>query len=455
MKRALALVIPVVCGLAVAAAASPASASRQEPLRLSARPHLSHRVSTAGAVYRLAPAAPGLAPLSAQGGAGTVTGTVQAFDGSPIQGAQVYAGWRDGTAFTVLPPVTTDAAGSYSIGGVSGTGQGVLEAVLPSYDYFLNKNLTFSDPGPATFDLRPGSIGFTTTRAASAWGTWGSLAVYTSGSGGEARTVTGNALSGTAWAMAPDVDHAVAYYWSNEASEVVLPSSATTTPGVDAGVTADFKEGLAFRSWIARPFWASGKPGGTVELHYSGWPAGTVARFLGVPTYPSTATPTTFGGKQLVSAGRGEAVTKVTVPSSATPGYTYIVEMYRPEDPVWIDLAVFFQVSTLNASRTSVRSGGAVKLSGVVPVSGHVGTTPGAPVTVTVYRRTTAPSGQPPVWDATTRGWTKVGSYTSTGYGAFHTGYLYPRRTTWYVARYTARPPYFKAYTSVRKVSVY
>ena len=266
---------------------------------------------------------------------------------------------------------------------------------------------------------------------------------------------TADGLGGSAWAMAPDVSHAVAYYWSNEASEYRLPAAVPVTPGADAGVTVPLTEGTAFRMWIAKPYWWSGKPGSSLELHYSNWPAGTTARFLGVPGYPLNATATTFGGKHLTSAGTKTAMTRVTVPSTVKPGYAYTVEMYRPEDPVWIDLSVRFQVCTLNASRTSVRSGGAVRLSGVVPVSGHVGTQPGAPVTVTVYRRTTAASSAPTAWDATTRGWRKVRSYATTGLGAFHTGYLHPRRTTWYVARYTARAPYLRAYTSVRKVTVY
>ncbi len=320
----------------------------------------------------------------------------------------------------------------------------------------MRKGLTFADPGTTVFDLRPGAIHFTTTRATSGWGTWKSLAVFTSGSQGETRTVSpSTALSGGVWAMAPDVSYAVAYYWSNEAAEVRFVPAVAVSQGVTTGASADFKEGSAFRMWIARPSWASGKPGTALELHYSGWPGGTQARFSGSPTYPVGATSTSFGGKQLVSAGTKETATRVTVPATAKPGYRYVVHMYRPEDPLWIDLSVAFQVCTLNASRTSVSRGGAVRLSGVVPVAGHVGAQAGAPVTVTVYRRTTAASGPPPVWDATTRGWLRVGSYASTGLGAFHTGYLHPLRTTWYVARYTARPPYLKAYTSILKVTVY
>ncbi len=447
MKCAMALVILVLSGVVGATFAGPAFASHQQALLL---PRITHAGDESGAVVPH-----GITALAAQGGAGAVNGTVYAFDGSRIEAAQVYAGWREGDSSTFLDPVSTDASGFYSVTGVPATSLGVVQATLASDDYFLRKGLTFADPGPSTFDLRPGTIGFTTTRVTSGWGTWTSLAVYTAGSEGEARTISTAGVNGSAWAMAPDVSYAVAYYWSNEAAEYRFPSAASVTPGADAGVTAAFKEGSAFRMWIAKPYWWSGKPGSSLELHYSGWPAGTAARFLGAPGYPPSATATTFGGKHLTSAGTKETVTKVTVPSTVKPGYAYTVEMYRPENPVWIDLSVRFQVCTLNPSHTSVRSGAAVKLSGVVPVSGHAGTQPGAPVTVTIYRRTTAASSPPTAWDATTRGWRKVGSFATTGLGAFHTGYLHPTRTTWYVARYTARPPYLRAYTSVRKVTVY
>ena len=114
--------------------------------------------------------APGIAPIAAQGGAGAVNGTVYAFDGSPIEGAQVFAGWRDGDSYLFLDPVSTDSSGFYSVTGVPATILGVVQATLVSKDYFLRGGLTFADPGPTTFDLRPGTIGFTTTRATSGWG---------------------------------------------------------------------------------------------------------------------------------------------------------------------------------------------------------------------------------------------------------------------------------------------
>jgi len=224
MKCAVTLAILGLCGLVGASAAAPALAARRQTLPLPATPHtvLEGRHGAGLA----------LAPLSAQGGTGVVNGTVYAFDGSPMQGAQVYAGWRDGASFIALDPVTTDASGSYSVTGVPATTLGVVQAQLLSGNYFLRKGLAFADPGPSVFDLRPGRIHFTTTRATSGWGTWKSLAIYTSGSEGEARTISAStALSGSAWAMAPDVAYAVAYYWSNEAAEVRLPSAVAVTAG--------------------------------------------------------------------------------------------------------------------------------------------------------------------------------------------------------------------------------
>ncbi len=130
------------------------------------------------------------ASAAAPGGAGVVDGTVYTFAGAAVPGAQVFAGWRDGGTLAKLGPATTDAAGFYSLSGVPTTSLGVVQAQLPSGDYFVRKALTFVDPGTSSFDLRPGAIHFTTTRATSGWGTWKSLVVFASGSQGETRTVS-------------------------------------------------------------------------------------------------------------------------------------------------------------------------------------------------------------------------------------------------------------------------
>jgi len=189
-----------------------------------------------------------------------------------------------------------------------------------------------------------------------------------------------------------------------------------------------------------------------VTLKYQGWPVGIRGEFVGVDE--------AHGGPSLVSLGHvtssGSGVHTVTfnVPTSATPGWFYFLRMYRPDGekfvPHWIDLTTTFQVCTLKSSKGSITAGGAIKLSGVVPVFRDSGT--GTPTTVTIFRRTTK-AGQPTNW-AHPAGWTKVRTLTTDERGAYHTGYLRPGRTTWYVARYDSNGRYRPAFTSVVAVTV-
>ena len=157
--------------------------------------------------------------------------------------------------------------------------------------------------------------------------------------------------------------------------------------------------------------------------------------------------------------GTQAQTTTVTIPTSAKVGYNFEIQMYRPEAWSRLSLAFHFQVCTLKSSKTTVSSGGAVRLSGVVPIAGHWGSTPGTKKYVTIYKRSTS-AGVPQTWSA--KGWTKVGVYRTNGYGAYHTGYLRPTRNTWYVARYPGRDTpgysgdsyYSEGFTGVRKVTV-
>ena len=175
--------------------------------------------------------------------------------------------------------------GSTGWTGVPATSLGVVDGDTSLEGLLPRGALTFASPGSSTFDLRPGTIGFTTTRVTSGWGTWGSVAVFTAGSGGEARTNAtagspSGGLSGSAWAMAPTR----ATRWSSccrTRRRSTSSSAAPVTPWGRCGRgTVFFQEGTAFRMWIGKPYWWSGKPGSTLELHYSNWPAGTTARFL-------------------------------------------------------------------------------------------------------------------------------------------------------------------------------
>lgn len=144
----------------------------------------------------------------------------------------------------------------------------------------------------------------------------------------------------------------------------------------------------------------------------------------------------------------------LTIPKTAPAGYAYEVHPYRYDDEASdLDLTLYFQVATLKPSRSSLSRGGSVTLSGTVPTQGRWGGALGKRKTLTIFQRTTV-AGQPTAWDATKKGWKKVGSVRTDGAGAFRTSALRPRRTTWYVARYPGDDWYYRAYTSVVKVAM-
>jgi hypothetical protein len=146
--------------------------------------------------------------------------------------------------------------------------------------------------------------------------------------------------------------------------------------------------------------------------------------------------------------------------SSQGPGSTYTVPLklyakgpvgvdqitaWRSDDlDSWASLWDYFQVCTFKASAGSIRAGHSVRLSGKVPGAGKV----------TLFATTHKVAGQPKSLAA--KGWTKLGTYkTKTGDfdgASFASGYLHPKRTTYYVVRYDGYA--FEAFTSVVKVTV-
>jgi hypothetical protein len=143
----------------------------------------------------------------------------------------------------------------------------------------------------------------------------------------------------------------------------------------------------------------------------------------------------------------------VTIPSTATPGYDYDLHVYRADGASGLDLTTYFQVASLKASPTSARRGRSVRLSGIVPTQGHMGTTLGKAKYVTLYQRTKA-AGPPTAWNAAAKGWHKVGTLRANGLGKYQSHLLHPLRTTWYVVRYPGDTWYYAGYTSVIKVAV-
>jgi hypothetical protein len=122
-----------------------------------------------------------------------------------------------------------------------------------------------------------------------------------------------------------------------------------------------------------------------------------------------------------------------------TPAGLYVVEAYRSDDPqALLDVYDYFQVTEFAASRETITKGDAVRLHGR-----------GGGNEVTLFKRT-SPAPRPARLMAP--GWTKVRSFSTYRHGRFHTGFMTPERTTWYVARYSGGD--FPAFTQVIKVKV-
>ena len=170
----------------------------------------------------------------------------------------------------------------------------------------------------------------------------------------------------------------------------------------------------------------------------------------GQPGYPFGVPPQLLG-TSTASGSAGGDTAFVTVPAATTPGYAYKIIAQHSTGP--LGLTTWFQVCTLKPSAASIKKGKSITLKGIVPISGHEGSTAGRPTKVTIFARTSA--GAPPAkWDPTGQGWRKVATDTTDGFGAYVTTALRPTRTTWYVARYPGDSRYSGAFTSVVKVKV-
>jgi hypothetical protein len=410
---------------------------------------------------------PGVSRLAAprlgviENGPCTVTGVVQDRSGAPVAGAFVDWGYYDAQGYWVFGnEAETQADGSFSFSGVTATTDGELDVYLSSGAGYQAWSLTFSaSPAENHFVLRPGIAPFSTTRTLSpGWGYWDSVLVDTWGSeGGGTTTIS---ATGNAYVMPPDYDYALVYYFSNQAVEWVGGSSIPVVAGGTGGTPIAVSQDDAQSILVTKPYWASGKPGTTVKLRMGNWPAGRQAGFYGYSEYPYSY-PTKEYGATYTSNGAAATVS-LTVPANATPGYDFEIHAYRSDtQDTALDINDFFQVCTLKSSKTSVRSGGAIRLAGRVPLAGHLGSKLApAGKRVTIFKRTTAPSVQPRSWTSP-RGWTKVATVSTTRSGAYYSAYLHPRRTTWYIVRYPGSSNtgtgqwYWKAFTSFVKVRVY
>ena len=240
---------------------------------------------------------------------------------------------------------------------------------------------------------------------------------------------------------------AIYYGIGNEGAELAVAGIAIS-PGTTSGMTVETYEKDAQAVWTSG--WGSGKPGTATWLGFERYPAGWINKVHGQASWPGSATPKSFGSLTMTGAQLPQ-VKKVTIPSTVKPGYAYDFTVSHTEGP--LELTTWFQTCSLTPSKTTISHGGAVRLSGVVPTEGHLGSTSGKTKSVVIYKRTTS-AGQPRCWDATRSGWTKVGVVKADGYGKYRSALLHPARSTWYVVRYPGDSQYWRAFTSVRKVTV-
>jgi hypothetical protein len=392
----------------------------------------------------------------ANGGPCTVSGSVLEFGGGPLADAWVDLYYDDAGVIRYFDGVMTDASGAFSFESVPETSDGELWVYFADGSAYQSWGNSFTS-GENNVVLRPGHLGVALSLLpGSSWTP--PLRIETYGSKGGGTSWLGT-LPGVATAMAPDCQYAVAYLGHNRGIEWSAPTPSPTpspspaaievVPG-ELGETMSFAEADARGTRILTPRWSSGKPGSSVKLALDNWPQGYVIGFAGAADAPRLERKT---WSAMTASGKPTMQRSVAIPTTAPAGYAYNLYVYRKEAGSDLVLNLAFQVATLKSSKATISKGSSIRLSGVVPVEGRWGATPGKPKSVTLYKRTTS-AGQPANWDATRSGWTKVGTYKSKGNGYYQSGLLKPARTTWYIARYPGDAQYDRGFTSVLKVTV-
>jgi hypothetical protein len=400
-----------------------------------------------------APSIPERAALGS--GTCTVTGTVLGYSGSPVANADVQWSYRDSAGSVVRGTWTqTDTSGRFAFSGVAVTNRGRLAAWSDNDDTLFRRfNLDFV-PGANDYVLRPGAITVQATRSSDAnWNGWQTMDVDFYGSGGVALSeITG--ASGQAYAMAPDVDYGVVSFWTNEAVEWRTASAIPVVTGSLSPTTVAVNEADALQVSVGTPYWASGKPGATIGYDLTNWPAGYKATFAGYDQNPDRDVSVQYPGEWTSTGGAGTVA--LAVPANATPGYSFDLEATRSDD-LWefTDLYIYasYQVCTLKASKTSVRKGASISVSGVIPTQDHWGAEAGISKTVTLYSHQGV-AAVPTKWDPKGEGWKVVSTIKADGFGRYKSKTFKPAKTLTLVVRYPGDDWYWDAYTSVQKVTV-
>lgn len=392
----------------------------------------------------------------------SISGKVLDFAGNPVTGAEVDWGyWTSSTNYVFggtnlqTKPEGTPADGSFAFTGVSGGHQangqpsddlhvffspaepGLQEMAAPQLDFATNNDAST----PAySYVLQPARVDVTVANAPTS-----PVEVVAGSVAGLARAVVPLTDGQGVASVMPmsSFDDVVVYPYDGDYYPIcqAVAEWLGTPISVSAGQLDSTPIALNWNdakyAILAEPTCQlSGSAGTTVKMKLWGWPAGEIVSFIcadGNDTaHPYSAT--------VISQGTGDTYTvPLKVYAKSPVGVDQITAWRSDSLDSYANLWDYFQVCTFKASASSVRAGHDVRLSGKVPGTGKV----------TLFATTHKVSGQPSSLAA--KGWTKLGAY-KTKSGAFVTGYLHPKRTTYYVVRYNGTV--YEAFTAVVRVTV-
>lgn len=388
----------------------------------------------------------------------TVSGTLEAFDGTPVANAWVTCGWYNPDGNTWFLPAAryydegdavTAADGSFSIAGVpSHPGHDSIMAGPASgagFNYMVMYHLDFSTTD--SYVLRPGHVNVSVAHAPVGKRAHVSFGDSTYSAADSSVGLTDGYGVATAWP--PDFTSARASF--DNPNGTITAECEWMSPGlapvvVDPGTTADATVAFNWRSAVrGRILGAqcrhSGRPGSTIKYSVSHVPAGQQISFYGQSWSPSSWALQTYP-RVVTSTGTANTYTvALRIPARAPVGDVYEIEAQRSDDVqsmLW--LYDYYEVCSFAASQSVIARGQTVR------VGGHID---GLQATLFMRHRR---AGQPSTVKAV--GWTKVANLSVSAGGHFLSPRLLPSHTTWYVVRYSGGNGGFTAFTPVVRVSV-
>ena len=252
---------------------------------------------------------------------------------------------------------------------------------------------------------------------------------------------------------------AAVYFHSDEGLEVDSADGVTVEAGHAAPDTVGVEQAQAQRVWtgvgnaaLTGP-WGSGKPGSTHKLWLQNYPAGWMNQLLGWSLDGRRSAFAVLGDP--MTTGEAKYAIRLKIPAEATPGAGYDIDvMHVNGGPLTLD--TWFQVCTLEATKTTIGKGSAVRFSGIIPVQGHAGPTAGKASKVACWVHPGKAAQPTRLETARLRadGWKYVGTFPTDGHGQYRTATVRFSTTSTVVMRYPGDAWYYPAYTSPLKITV-